>query len=597
MSAKHFLWVAVLLAAPSVSLAADHTVPGMHANIQDAVDMAVSGDRILLAPGTYFGPGNVNVDFQGKALTIESATGNRDAVIDSQGADVAFTIADGSQLKGLIVKNAGLVCNYVDWPNVALVDCGFTDDRNVIEWGASVYAYIDRCTFENSSVGCFENSVISNSTFLGAAINVDSPADWSTSYIVGCTFGSGSLIDVEMSSSDVWGCNFSGGSGIYAYWPQLSVWSCIFDESRIDAYGYDLYPNEMGLWIDDCTFTNGNSGISADNLGTGIDGCVFRTCSGVDATYDSTYFQDAYLGLGVYGSAFVHSGIGADGQSDYGGTAADVRHCTITAGGSVSGTNLNVDYCILWDGYLYGSTANHSDIGTGPRRGVGNIHADPRFIRNPSPGADNTWGTPDDNFGDLHLRPGSPAVGMGAYDVAAVVPAMSALTPALCTAGAAPVITATGDFFVKGAKVLFNGVARPATYISDAKLRFALSAADTAVGGIYDVVVVNPDGATSNTLPFTVNNRAPVVTALYPPGVPKGSPSFLLEVAGKYFVPTSVILWDGVALPTLLNTTTGELSAMVPASYVAVAGAHAVQVANPAPGGGTSNTRSFRALK
>ncbi len=31
------------------------------------------------------------------------------------------------------------------------------------------------------------------------------------------------------------------------------------------------------------------------------------------------------------------------------------------------------------------------------------IGVDPGFVRNPSAGADGTWGTPDDDYGDLHL--------------------------------------------------------------------------------------------------------------------------------------------------------------------------------------------------
>jgi hypothetical protein len=38
---------------------------------------------------------------------------------------------------------------------------------------------------------------------------------------------------------------------------------------------------------------------------------------------------------------------------------------------------------------------------------------DPGFLRNPSPGPDATWLTPDDNYGDLHLRPASPLVDQG----------------------------------------------------------------------------------------------------------------------------------------------------------------------------------------
>ncbi len=57
-------------------------------------------------------------------------------------------------------------------------------------------------------------------------------------------------------------------------------------------------------------------------------------------------------------------------------------------------------------------TITYSDI-QGGYAGTGNINSDPKFIRNPSPGSDGTWGTADDDYGDLHLQPGSPAIDAG----------------------------------------------------------------------------------------------------------------------------------------------------------------------------------------
>ncbi len=54
-------------------------------------------------------------------------------------------------------------------------------------------------------------------------------------------------------------------------------------------------------------------------------------------------------------------------------------------------------------------TASYSNT-QGFVSGPGNIDADPLFIRNPHPGPDNTWGTPDDDYGDLRLQPGSPCI-------------------------------------------------------------------------------------------------------------------------------------------------------------------------------------------
>jgi hypothetical protein len=45
---------------------------------------------------------------------------------------------------------------------------------------------------------------------------------------------------------------------------------------------------------------------------------------------------------------------------------------------------------------------------------------DPFFVREPDPGLDATWGTTDDDYGDLCLQLGSPAVNAG--DSAALPP-------------------------------------------------------------------------------------------------------------------------------------------------------------------------------
>jgi hypothetical protein len=41
------------------------------------------------------------------------------------------------------------------------------------------------------------------------------------------------------------------------------------------------------------------------------------------------------------------------------------------------------------------------------------MNLNPQFVRDPDPGPDFTWGTPDDDYGDLHLREGSPAIDAG----------------------------------------------------------------------------------------------------------------------------------------------------------------------------------------
>jgi hypothetical protein len=59
-----------------------HRVPSEYATIQEAVDASSDGDVVLVAPGTYTGDGNKNIDFSGKAIVVRSELGSYDTAID-----------------------------------------------------------------------------------------------------------------------------------------------------------------------------------------------------------------------------------------------------------------------------------------------------------------------------------------------------------------------------------------------------------------------------------------------------------------------------------------------------------------------------------
>jgi len=54
--------------------------------IQDAVDSAANGSTIILKDGSYLGVGNVNINFHGRTLTIQSLSGYRNTIISTEGA-------------------------------------------------------------------------------------------------------------------------------------------------------------------------------------------------------------------------------------------------------------------------------------------------------------------------------------------------------------------------------------------------------------------------------------------------------------------------------------------------------------------------------
>ena len=74
------------------------TVPGDQPTIQSAIDVAAAGDTVLVAPGTYV----ENINFQGKAVTVESEQGPEATVIDGNLAGPVVTFASGEGLASMI---------------------------------------------------------------------------------------------------------------------------------------------------------------------------------------------------------------------------------------------------------------------------------------------------------------------------------------------------------------------------------------------------------------------------------------------------------------------------------------------------------------
>jgi hypothetical protein len=117
--------------ASTVSGATLNVPSADYPNIQAAIDAALPGDTVSVAPGIYSGPGNVNLLIRGRAINIESQGGDREScVIDCQGSGRAFTFdgieTNGSVLRGFTIKggkvtdNGGaILCDNGASPNIS----------------------------------------------------------------------------------------------------------------------------------------------------------------------------------------------------------------------------------------------------------------------------------------------------------------------------------------------------------------------------------------------------------------------------------------------------------------------------------------------
>ena len=81
---RFLLAVIAILAVPAIAISKTIHVPGDYMKIQEAIDAAVDGDTVLVAPGTYV----ENIKYRGKAIVVKSSHGSEGTVIDGNQAGV-----------------------------------------------------------------------------------------------------------------------------------------------------------------------------------------------------------------------------------------------------------------------------------------------------------------------------------------------------------------------------------------------------------------------------------------------------------------------------------------------------------------------------
>src|ERR1044071_3765861 len=98
-----FAALLVLLAVPAP--AATIHVPGDQPTIQQAIDAANNADLVLVSPGAYF----EHIDYHGKPITVQSAEGPAQTIIDgsNNGPVVTFHTNEGpaSKLIGVTIQH------------------------------------------------------------------------------------------------------------------------------------------------------------------------------------------------------------------------------------------------------------------------------------------------------------------------------------------------------------------------------------------------------------------------------------------------------------------------------------------------------------
>ena len=322
--------------------------------IQSGVDATLlnNGDTVLVADGTYTGPGNRDIDFHGKNITVTSQNGPTKTIIDCGG----YASTDGSG------NHRGF---YIHSGETIVTISGFTVKNGFQHYTATI-------PHSGNGGGIFiginGTSTIANCTFFsdivdqtGGGAFIESDGVNSSNTVINSTF-------YENNATD------SGGAFIASYYGKVTITACTFSSNTSQGTG-----------------NGGGAGIYTDfGPGAVVTNCTFI---GNSALYGGgTDIQDVSPNPGPIVTNCTFAGNKARSGSG-GGLYFD------DSGGSTA-TN-----CIFWGdtgGELSSNGGSQlitfSDIQNG-YPGTGNIKADPMFV--------------NAAYSDLHLKSGSLCIGTG----------------------------------------------------------------------------------------------------------------------------------------------------------------------------------------
>ncbi len=237
--------------------AADLLVPSQYSTIQAAINAANTGDRVLVAPGTYI----ENINFNGKGIVVTSSQGPNITVIDGNQAGPVVTFDsdedNSSSISGFTIRN-GRASPENTGGGVVIERASPIVENNIITenifGGRALAVYID------SGAAIFRNNrVIDNIGFIssgnfGGAITVfgSSGAEITNNIIVGNSISnagvlSGAISLVTLSSLKVEGnyiadntSNIAGG-GIAAWGSDYQIINNIIVRNNAIFKGGGIY--------------------------------------------------------------------------------------------------------------------------------------------------------------------------------------------------------------------------------------------------------------------------------------------------------------------------------------------------------------------
>lgn len=386
----------------SVALSTIIHVPSDQPTIQAGIDAAVNGDTVLVAPGTYTGDGNRDIDFQGKRLVVTSESGADGAVVNCEGTfenrHRGFTFVTGedslSILMGFTVRNGfgpnigsdssvgGGALIYSSSPRIE--GCIFEDNKAADAGGAiyilnSSQSRILRCSFSRNTAGyrngvtddyrvgyggavrCVSSVVVmERCTYLDNSANVGggTSAIGSTVVIDSCNFTS-NLATTFVTFEPI---NPGAGGAIHCYFSALTLKLTRIVKNKAfplpvlsyeGGIGGGVAASQSQVDIYRCTLF-GNEAANAPGNNAGEGGGIFATGSHVNVLGTLIVYSAAggayWCGADQDSTSFTCSNLFANSGGDWesciamfegtqGNLSLDPHFCDTSSGLSLSATS------------------------------------------------------------------------------------------------------------------------------------------------------------------------------------------------------------------------------------------------------------------
>jgi len=222
----------ILLIVAGSAPAATRLVPSEYADIQAAVDDCNDGDVVVVAPGTYTGDGNRDIDFEGKAITVRSVDPCDPNIVAATIIDCNGTAAE---------------------PHRGFYFDSGEDANSILEGFTITNGYASRSGGGGGGIYCRGgNLVISNCRFVGNS-----------------TEDGGGGVRCSGSGLMLINCTFEGnsayyGGGIYNHSCDIIMINCAFTGNSAimvmsEGHGGGIHSVSSNLIFNSCTFAGNSS--------------------------------------------------------------------------------------------------------------------------------------------------------------------------------------------------------------------------------------------------------------------------------------------------------------------------------------------------